>query len=443
MEHLFAEKVDKSLSVIKHNTLVEAGYHLSPVPHNLMTLAVTKVKRSEIGLPDHDKTGEVVVTADEYAKIHGIDIRTAYKDLKKAVLELENASIRCDAYYDFNATSRLTQEQRTDIALNSDRYHSNVIIGTKPKHGNYAKMKLHIKLVNRVGYSEEGSFVYFRFSDDVMYLIDNSEIDYTAYPYDKTIDMNITPMKRMYEMACKWVKIGYCKKSVDDWRHFFGLSDKYGKIAEFKRWVIEPAIKGVNKQGDFELTLEQQKLGKTITHLIVKIKDKRPNKAQIESKDKDPNIPSILHDLTDKELAIVRQKVADYIAHLESKGELVNDFHRKNIEQKAIADRWGLDEYYEQLQKAENERLARKAEQDRERQAKLAERAEKQRQEAENAEFIAYFERLPQDERERIIDEVGRTIEPFLKQFFDKSVKNGSSHKDLMYRGAFKQVMGM
>ena len=46
-----------------------------------------------------------------------------------------------------------------------------------------------------------------------MYLIDNSEIDYTAYPYDKTIDMNITPMKRMYEMACKWVKIGYCKKA--------------------------------------------------------------------------------------------------------------------------------------------------------------------------------------------------------------------------------------
>ncbi|RKM31804.1 hypothetical protein D6D62_08240 [Moraxella catarrhalis] len=45
-----------------------------------------------------------------------------------------------------------------------------------------------------------------------MYLIDNSEIDYTAYPYDKTIDMNITPMKRMYEMACKWAKVGTCKK---------------------------------------------------------------------------------------------------------------------------------------------------------------------------------------------------------------------------------------
>ncbi|WP_194162202.1 hypothetical protein [Moraxella catarrhalis] len=44
----------------------------------------------------------------------------------------------------------------------------------------------------------------------------------------------------------------------------------------------------------------------------------------------------------------------------------MNDFHRKNIEQKAIADRWGLDEHYEQLQKAENERLARKEQAERE-----------------------------------------------------------------------------
>lgn len=301
MERLFTEKVDKSLSVVKHNTLVEAGYHLSPVPNNLMTLAVVKVKKGEIGLPDHDKTGEVVITAEEYAQIHGIDIRTAYKDLKKAVLELENASIRCDAYYDFNATRDMTIEQKLDITLNSDRYHSNVIIGTKPKHGNYAKMKLHIKLVDRVAYSEEGSFVYFRFSDDVMYLIDNSEIDYTSYSYDKTIDMNITPMKRMYEMACKWAKIGSCKKSVDDWKHFFGLSDKYEKVAEFKRWVIEPAINGVNKQGDFKLTLEQQKLGKTITHLIIKIKDKRSKEIETP-KDRDLNTPDIFTGKTDNEL---------------------------------------------------------------------------------------------------------------------------------------------
>ena len=66
----------------------------------------------------------------------------------------------------------------------------------------------------------------------------------------------------------------------------------------------------------------------------------------------------------------------------------------------------GFDEHYEQLQKAENERLARKEQAEREKQAKLAERAKKECQEAENRAFIEYFESLPQDEQNCIISEV-------------------------------------
>lgn len=352
MTTVFDDKIGKDLKVIKHNTLVEAQYNLSPVPHNLMTLAVVKVRNGEMNLPEHDRSGEVIISADEYAKIHGIDIKTAYKDLKHAVLELENSSIRCDAYYDFNANQGLTPDQRIDIAMNSDRYHSNVIIGTKPKHGNYVKMKLHIKLVDRVGYSEQGAFVYFRFSDDVMYLIENSSLDYTSYPYANTVDMNITPTKRLYELVCKWAKLGECKKSVDDWRHFFGLSNKYEKIAEFKRWVITPAITGVNKQGDFKLTLEQQKLGKTITHLIIKIKDKRPK----ENTDKDPNTIDIFDNLTDKE----REIVANKNAYADSIG--ATELHRQNLIKQAL----------QQHRQAEQEQQTRQEQEQADRQAQKA-----------------------------------------------------------------------
>lgn len=130
---------------------------------------------------------------------------------------------------------------------------------------------------------------------------------------------------------------------------------------------MTPVIKEINEQGEFELTLEQEKLGKTIMHFTLIINDKRKkadplaNALNPSSKERDPDMLDILHGLTDKELVIVHQKVADYIAHLESRGELVNDFHRKNIEQKAIADRWGLDEYYEQLQQAENEHRERRS----------------------------------------------------------------------------------
>lgn len=46
---------------------------------------------------------------------------------------------------------------------------------------------------------------------------------------------------------------------VDEWRDFFGCTDKYDKkIAEFKRRVIEPVVKEINEQGEYELTLEQE-----------------------------------------------------------------------------------------------------------------------------------------------------------------------------------------
>ena len=46
---------------------------------------------------------------------------------------------------------------------------------------------------------------------------------------------------------------------IDEWKELFGVGDKYDKVYEFKRWVLEPAIEQINEQGEFELTLEQQK----------------------------------------------------------------------------------------------------------------------------------------------------------------------------------------
>lgn len=204
------------------------------------------------------------------------------------------------------------------------------------------------------------------------------------------------------------------------------------------------AINQINEFTDITASYEQIKDGRKITGFKFSYKDKiKAPKALPNKTERDPATVDIFDGFTDLERQTIQQRIDEHIERLETKGETVGEYWRENITKKAIADRWGLDEYYEQLQTAENERLARKEQAERERQADLAKQAEKQRQEAENRAFIEHFESLPQDEQALIIDEVGRTIEPFYKQFFDKSVKNGSSHKDLMYREVFKQVMGV
>lgn len=417
----------KEIEIFKSNALVEGAFDLSPAEHDLMTLAINKLFSQGVG------GKQVFISAKEFAIANKINQDYAYALLAETVDRLRKRTFKAKIYKD----------DLKKLAGEEDPYSV-----ARPK-GSHQLMDLHANWVQAVAYHKESGFIAIMFSDILAYLIQKTGEAYTKYPYEKTIDLKRFHTKRLYELCCKraGAKPPHGKKYpqvtmvVDEWRDFFGCTDKYDKIAEFKRRVLEPVINEINQQGEFELTFEQEKVGKIITHFTLIINDKRTKTAKIDkiiSDSRDPNTVDIIHGLTDKELVIVRQKVADYIAHLESKGELVNDFHRKNIEQKAIADRWGLDEYYEQLQKAENERLARKEQAERERQTKLAEQAEKQRQESENKAFIEYFESLPQDEQERITDEVYTKIGK-VGEMLDRN----TAYTHPMVRHIFKQVMGV
>ena len=124
-----------------------------------------------------------------------------------------------------------------------------------------------------MAYAEDQGFIYLHFSDPLKFLIDKTGDAYTNYNYSKTIDMTSTNAKRLYELACKWKDLGKTKMMyIDEWKDFFGVLDRYEKVFEFKRWVLLPAIESVNSQGEFTLTLKQQKIGRVITHFQILIK---------------------------------------------------------------------------------------------------------------------------------------------------------------------------
>lgn len=397
-------------TIKRANTLNESHYRLKEVTQRVLALAIEQAQEiKRYTGQDLILAGtKTIVVADYYAKIYGVDKDTAYAALKVAMEDLYQAEYHW-------------KELDQDGNINEYR----------------------TRFVSHIGYLGGQGAVEFVLTEQARMHILNLTKNFTWYEIRQLSQLSKYSI-RLYELLCQYRSTGKLIIGLDDLREKLGLlSNEYEYLGNFKARVLDFAIDEILKFTDIEkLGYEQEKQGRTIVGFKFSFRFKTKEKSKILDQ-KDPDTIDILHGLTDKELVIVRQKVADYIAHLENKGEPVNDFHKKNIEQKAIADRWGLDEYYEQLQTAENERLARKEQAERERQADLAKQAEKQRQEAENRAFIEHFESLPQDEQALIIDEVGQAIEPFYKQFFDKSVKNGSSHKDLMYREVFKRVMGV
>lgn len=238
---------DKSDIVIsKSNTLIEAGFELTLAEHNLLTLAINKLHKQ--GTNNHD----VFITAKEFATANKISESHSYQLLKSTANDLMSRKLKFPLYIDLDK---------------KDKKEPNAVGVLPPKHNRYEVALAKYNWLQGVAYVDSQGFIYLHFSDPLRFLIDKTGDAYTNYNYTKTLDMTSFNAKRLYELVCKWKDIGLTKSMyIDDWKEFFGVADKYTNVAEFKRRVLLPSIKAVNSQGDFTLTLKQEKVGRIITH---------------------------------------------------------------------------------------------------------------------------------------------------------------------------------
>ena len=242
----------KDILISKSNTLIEAGFDLTLAEHDLMTLAINKLHRQGTG--NH----EVFITAKEFAVANKISESHAYQQLKSTADKLMERKIKFPLYVD------------SDKKIKGE---PNCVGVLPPKHGRFQVANAQYNWLQGVAYAEDQGFIYLHFSDPLKFLIDKTGDAYTNYNYSKTIDMTSFNAKRLYELICKWKDLGKTKSMhIDEWKEFFGVLDKYPKVFDFKRRVLEPAIDVVNSQGEFTLTLKQEKVGRIITHFQILIK---------------------------------------------------------------------------------------------------------------------------------------------------------------------------
>lgn len=245
---------NKKIMITKSNTLIEAGFDLTVAEHDLMTLAINKLHKQETG------GKEVFITAQEFAVANGVTDSHAYQVLKNTAKQLQERKLKFTLYVD----------KRKKLAGEAG-----AVMVVKPEHGEYEIVRSEFHWLQGVGYQDQNGFIYLMFSDPLSFLIERTGEAYTKFDYVKTIDFRGYSTKRIYELVCKWKDLGAIPFMViDEWKELFGVSGKYPNVAEFKRRILEPAIEQINEQGEFELTLEQQKVGRIITHFSIKIKNK-------------------------------------------------------------------------------------------------------------------------------------------------------------------------
>ncbi|XP_017797094.1 PREDICTED: replication protein-like [Habropoda laboriosa] len=216
----------------------------------------------------------------------------------------------------------------TDKPLRIDAMRYAEVFGTSRQNA-YQRMKeAEDTLFNRrfSFYDEDGKLVKSRWIQQVKYLDDEgamelaftmavvhgiSRIDgvkefFTQYLLSQTAKLSSVYSARLYELLVQWKSVSKTPIfELNNFRDQLGIGvNEYKAMSDFKKRVLEPAIREINEQTDITASYEQHKKGRVITGFSFKFKQK-PKQAQIatETPKRDQTEEQSLKPLTEPQIA--------------------------------------------------------------------------------------------------------------------------------------------
>lgn len=272
----------KTEIVSKANALIESAYTINLVAQRVIVLAIIEAR--EQGSME-DIGGIHRINASDYQKHFGCDKTTSYRSLKSA----------CESLYE-----------------------SEFIWTDKDAKG---KDKTnHSRFVQRASYSEGGGYVEVMFGNDVIPLITRLSEKYTEYELKQIKDLNSIYALRIFEILMQWFSVGKTPLiTMENIRTRLGIEEhQYKLMSDFKKRVLDHAIKEINNNTNITATYDQHKEGRKIVGFTFKFKvkkDKKKEVAETVSRNADNGDMFTVEGLSDKQLGRIARNtrfVTDY-----------------------------------------------------------------------------------------------------------------------------------
>lgn len=259
--------------VVKDNSLINASYTLSLVEQRLILLAIIEARETGKGI---DTETFLEIHAQHYAERFHIDIKNTYAMLSEAVMTLFNRQV-------------------TYITVDEKR--------NKPE-------KRVVRWVSGISYVEGAGIVKLRFAPEIVPLITKLEKNFTWYELMQVANLNLYAT-RLYELLICWRRTGKTPViELNDFRSQVGLNEnEYKAMCDFKKRVLEPAIKQINEHTDIKVKVEQHKTGRSITGFSFKFKPKQ--QPQPIALNRDPNTADLFTKMTDAQRHMFSHKLSE------------------------------------------------------------------------------------------------------------------------------------
>lgn len=264
----------KTELIVKDNALINASYNLDLVEQRLILLAIVEARESGKGINANDP---LTVHAESYINQFGVHRNTAYQALKDA----------CD-----------------DLFARQFSYQS------LSEKGNIINHKS--RWVSEVSYIDNEAVVRLIFAPAIVPLITRLEEQFTKYEIQQISNLTSAYAVRLYEILIAWRSTGKTPLiTIYDFRQKIGvLETEYKRMYDFKKYVLDIALKQVNEHTDITVKVEQHKTGRSITGFSFSFKQKRSATHSVESK-RDPNTLDLFSKITDKQRHLFANKLSE------------------------------------------------------------------------------------------------------------------------------------
>ena len=250
--------------VVKTNRLNTATQNLSLSEIRLMQLAIVDARETGKGLST-DKP--LTISASRYAEAFNVTRQTAYEAILKAEKTLFD---RRFSFLD------------TDNRMVKSRW------------------------VQRVKYLDDEASIEVILTFDVVNevtRIDGYEQFFTQYLLEQTATLKSAYSVRLYELLVQWKT---ARKTpvfdIEVFREQLGVNPTdYERVYDFKKNVLDVAVKEINEKTDIQTSYDQVKRGRKIIGFKFVIKEK-PKKTENNQRDPNTSDMFMIDGLTDKQL---------------------------------------------------------------------------------------------------------------------------------------------
>ena len=253
--------------VTKDNKLISASYSLGIPEQRIIFLAIIAAREQEKMI---DARGVLQIHASSYQEQFKVEKHTSYDALKSAARGLFDAHFEYDDIH----------EQTGDLVHRIVRW------------------------VQQIAYIDDAGMIELQFTGAVIPLITRLHEQYTEYDLKQVSELQSGYAIRLYELMMQWKSVGKTNKiATDDLRKKLGVQpEQYKVMSDFKKRVLDHAIKQINNHTDITADYIQHKTGRAITAISFTFK---PKKAPEPIANADAFIK-----MTDKQISTFSSKLA-------------------------------------------------------------------------------------------------------------------------------------